>query len=101
MLRSGALVDRVALQLVITALELTVRPGLTLIFCLCLALDPLSTVMAVLFHGAANGCQSYVTARVMGGDAPLMAAITSAQHFSAVLSLPVSLLLLKHMTGHE
>ena len=95
----GAMADRVALQLVTTALKLIVMPGLTLIFCLWLALDPLSTAMAVLFMALPTAATSYVMARAMGGDAALMAAITSTQHFFAVLSLPLWLLLVKHMTG--
>jgi len=95
----GAMADRVALQLVTTALKLIVMPGLTLIFCLWLALDPLSTAMAVLFMALPTAATSYVMARAMGGDAALMAAITSTQHFFAFLSLPLWLLLVKHMTG--
>jgi len=95
----GAMADRVALQLVTTALKLIVMPGLTLIFCLWLALDPLSTAMAVLFMALPTAATSYVMARAMGGDAALMAAITSTQHFFAVLSLPLWLLLVKHVTG--
>ncbi len=95
----GAMADRVVLQLVTTALKLIVMPGLTLIFCLWLALDPLSTAMAVLFMALPTAATSYVMARAMGGDAALMAAITSTQHFFAVLSLPLWLLLVKHVTG--
>ena len=40
-----------------------------------------------------------VLARAMGGDAPLMAAITSTEHFFAILTLPLWLLLVKQLTG--
>ena len=56
-------------------------PGLTLIFCLCLAPDPLSTAMAMLCMALPTAATSYVIARVMVGDAPLMAAMTSTKHF--------------------
>jgi len=95
----GAMADRVALQLATTALKLILMPGLTLVFCLWLALDPLSTAMAVLFMALPTAATSYVMARAMGGDAALMAAITSTQHFFAVLSLPLWLLLVKRLTG--
>jgi len=55
--------------------------------------------MAVLFMALPTAATSYVMARAMGGDAALMAAITSTQHFFAVLSLPLWLLLVKHVTG--
>jgi predicted permease len=95
----GAMADRLPLQLVTTALKLIVMPGLTLIFCLWLGLDPLSTAMAVLFMALPTAATSYVMARAMGGDAPLMAAITSTEHVLSVLSLPLWLLLVKHLTG--
>jgi len=96
---TGAMAARVALQLVTTALKLIVMPGLMLIFSRWLALDPLSTAMAVLFMALPTASTSYVMARAMGGDVPLMAAITSTQYFFAVLSLPLWLLLVKRVTG--
>jgi len=62
-LSSGAIGERVALQLVTTALKLIVMPSLTLIFCLWLALDPLPTAMAVLFMELSTAATSYVMAR--------------------------------------
>ena len=82
----GTMADRVALRLVITALKLIVTPALTLIFYLCLALDPLATAMAVLCMALPTAATSYVIARVMVGDAPLMAAMTSTQHFLQCLA---------------
>ena len=98
-LSSGVMVDRVAPQLVTTVRNLIVMPGLTLVFCLWLALDPVPTAMAVLFMALPTAATSYVMARTMGGDAPLMAAITSTQHFFSVLTLPLWLLLVKRVTG--
>jgi predicted permease len=95
----GAMADRLPLQLVTSALKLVVMPGLTLAFCLGLGLDPLSTAMAVLFMALPTAATSYVMARAMGGDAPLMAAITSTEHVLAILSLPLWLLLVKQLTG--
>ena len=42
---------------------------------------------------------SYVMARAMGGDAPLMAAITSSQHLLSVVTLPFWLFAVKWLTG--
>ena len=95
----GAMADRLPLQLVTSALKLIVMPGLTLAFCLWLGLEPLSIAMAVLFMALPTAATSYVMARAMGGDAPLMAAITSTEHVLSILSLPLWLLLVKHLTG--
>ncbi len=95
----GAMTDRLPLQLVTAFLKLVIMPGLTLAFCLWLGLEPLSIAMAVLFMALPTAATSYVMARAMGGDAPLMAAITSTEHVLAILSLPLWLLLVKHLTG--
>jgi len=94
-----AMGDRVALQLATAALKLVAMPGLTLLLCLWLGLDPLPTAMAVLFMALPTAATSYVMARAMGGDAPLMAAITSSEHLLAVVSLPLWLLLVRQLTG--
>jgi len=95
----GALADRVALQLWTAALKLIAVPALTLGFCLALGLDPLATAMAVLFMALPTASSSYVMARAMGGDAPLMAAITTSQHALSVVTLPLWLLLVQAATG--
>ena len=95
----GAMRDRVALQFATAGLKLIVMPGLTLLFCLALGLEPLPTAMAVLFMALPTAATSYVMARAMGGDAPLMAAITSTEHVLALVSLPFWLFLVKHLTG--
>ena len=40
---------------------------------------------------------SYVMARAMGGDAPLMAALTSLEHLLSVATLPCWILLLQSL----
>lgn len=94
-----AMADRIPLQIVTSLLKLIVMPGLTLLFCLALDLPPLSIAMAVLFMALPTAATSYVMARAMGGDAPLMAAITSTEHLLAMLSLPLWLLLVRNLTG--
>lgn len=95
----GALADRVALQLWTAALKLVAVPGLTLLFCLALGLDAMATSMAVLFMALPTAASSYVMARAMGGDAPLMAALTTSQHALSVLTLPLWLLLVQALAG--
>ncbi|MBS7809913.1 AEC family transporter [Roseococcus pinisoli] len=95
----GAMTDRMALQLTTTFLKLVIVPGLTLAICLWLDLAPLATLIAVLFMALPTAATSYVMARAMGGDAPLMAAITSWEHFLSILTLPLWMLAVKAITG--
>ncbi|WP_424814615.1 AEC family transporter [Roseococcus sp. YIM B11640] len=98
-LSAGALTDRVPLQLATAAVKLLLVPAITLGICLWLGLEPLPTAMAVLFMALPTAATSYVMARAMGGDAPLMAAITSSEHFLSILTLPLWMLLVKMLTG--
>lgn len=95
----GALTDRLGLQLWTAALKLGAMPALTLLFCLALGLEALPTTVAVLFMALPTAATSYVMARAMGGDAPLMAAITTSEHLVAVLSLPFWLWLVQRLTA--
>lgn len=95
----SALSDRVPLQLATACLKLILVPGMTLAVCLWLDLAPLATTIAVLFMALPTAATSYVMARAMGGDAPLMAAITSSEHFLCVVTLPLWMLVVKAITG--
>lgn len=94
-----AMADRIPLQLATAFLKLAVVPGLTLGLCLWLGLAPLVTLIAVLFMALPTAATSYVMARAMGGDAPLMAAITSTEHFLCILTLPLWMIAVKAITG--
>ncbi|MCX8134899.1 MAG: AEC family transporter [Roseococcus sp.] len=94
-LSARTLRDRLALQLWTAGLKLLVMPGVTLLLCLALGLGALPTAMAVLFMALPTAATSYVMARAMGGDAPLMAAITTSEHALSVLTLPLWLLLVQ------
>ncbi|WP_236571723.1 AEC family transporter [Rhodovarius lipocyclicus] len=84
----GALKDRLPLQLVTSGLKLLVVPAITYAMCLLLGLEQMPTAMAVLFMALPTAATSYVMARAMGGDAPLMAAITTIEHILAAATLP-------------
>lgn len=86
--------DRMSTQALTGALKLLAMPALTLAFCRLLALDPLATAVAVLFMALPTAATSYVMARAMGGDAPLMAAITTSEHAASAATLPLWLALL-------
>jgi predicted permease len=85
----GALADRPGLQAATAVLKLLVMPALTLGLCRLLGLEPLPTAIAVLFMALPTASTSYVMARAMGGDAPLMAAVTTTEHAAAALTLPL------------
>ncbi len=93
-LSADALRDRIGVQALTGALKLMIMPLVTWGLCLAFGLDPLATAICVLFMALPTAATSYVMARAMGGDAPLMAAITTTEHLAAVLTLPLWVLLL-------
>ncbi len=74
-----------------------VFPLVTVIFAQLLGLSELETFVALLFSAAPTASSSYTLARQMGGDAPLMAAITTIQTALAFLTLPLSLLVVEQL----
>ncbi|MBP0443495.1 AEC family transporter [Roseomonas sp. SSH11] len=87
--------DRITLQGATAAWKLLAMPALTLAFCTLFGLDALPTAIATLFMALPTASTAYVMARMMGGDAPIMAAMTTLQHLLAVATLPVWLLILR------
>lgn len=74
-----------------------VFPLVTVALSLILGLSELETLVALLFSAAPTASSAYTLARQMGGDAPLMAAITTIQTVLAFLTLPLSLLLVEQL----
>jgi hypothetical protein len=81
--------DRPLTQAATAALKLVLMPLMTWALCAALGLGPLATAIAVLFMALPTAATSYVMARAMGGDAKLMAAITTSEHLLSVLTLPI------------
>ncbi len=81
--------DRPVVQAATAALKLVVMPAMTWALCAAVGLDPLPTAVAVLFMALPTAATSYVMSRAMGGDAKLMAAITTSEHLLSVATLPV------------
>lgn len=77
-----------------TGLKLLVLPGITAAGCWLLGVSPIATFVAVLFNGAPTSAASYILARQLGGDAPLMAGIITVQTACAMVTLPLVLTLL-------
>lgn len=80
--------DRVGTQAVTGVLKLTVMPAVTWALCMALGVPPLAMAVAVIFMALPTAATSYVMARAMGGDAPLMAAITTTEHIAAIVTMP-------------
>jgi predicted permease len=87
--------DRLPVQAATGVLKLLVMPVITLGFTTAFGLDGLPALFAVLFMALPTAATSYVMARAMGGDAPLIAAITTTQHMAALVTLPLWLMLLE------
>jgi hypothetical protein len=85
----GALRARPALQVATCVLKLGIMPAMTLALAGLFGLDALSAAVALVFMALPTATTSYVMARAMGGDAPLMAALTTTEHLLAVLTLPL------------
>ncbi|MEE2654309.1 MAG: AEC family transporter [Pseudomonadota bacterium] len=69
-------------------LKLCFMPILAIALCMYFGVFGLPMAIIVLYGGAPASPASYILARQMGGDAPLMAAILSAQTIIAALTLP-------------
>lgn len=91
----GAAFDRRALgnslrpALIASAVKFGLLPLVTLGTCLAMGLDSRVTAMAILFQALPTASSSYVMARQLGGDAPLMAAIIALQTVLALAVLPL------------
>jgi predicted permease len=81
--------DRPATQLATAAIKLAVMPVMTWVLCTAFGLGDIPTGIAVIFMALPTAATSYVMARAMGGDAPLMAAITTSEHLLSVVTLPI------------
>jgi predicted permease len=88
-----ALGGRLLLQATSGAIKLVLLPAITWAFGRLAGLDGAALAITVLFMALPTASSSYIMARQMGGDAPLMAAITTTQHLAAVATLPVVLAL--------
>lgn len=53
-----------------------------------------AATLAILFQSLPTASSSYVMARQLGGDAPLMAGICALQTVAAAVAVPLALILL-------
>jgi len=83
-----------AAALATCALKLVLMPAATALACRLLGIEGLSAAVAVLFTAGPISASSYVLARQLGGDAPLMAGLITLTTMAAALTMPVTLALL-------
>jgi malonate transporter len=76
---------------VATTLRLLVMPMLVLAGTLLVGLDGIAKTAALICGAVPGASSSYILARQLGGDAPLMANITTAQTLAAMLTMPLIL----------
>jgi malonate transporter and related proteins len=79
---------------VAAGLKLVATPAVTLLMCSALGVEGLTMRVAVLFNALPVSASSYVLARQMGGDAPLMAAAITVTTLGAAVTLPLAIVLL-------
>ncbi len=75
-----------------SAMKFLVMPVVTILFAMVVGLTGPALTTALLFQALPTASSAYITARQLGGDAPLMAGITAAQTVLAVVAIPLVLL---------
>ncbi|TDR88249.1 AEC family transporter [Enterovirga rhinocerotis] len=80
--------EKPGMQVLTAGLKLVAMPALTLALGSVFGLDGTTLAVVVLIMGMPTATTAYVMARVLGGDARLMAAIITLQHLIAIATLP-------------
>jgi predicted permease len=75
-------------------LKLVLMPAATALACRLFGIEGLTAAVAVLFTAGPISASSYVLARQLGGDAPLMAGLITLTTIAAALTMPLMLALL-------
>ena len=81
----------------VSFVKLVIMPPLMWGLCVLLGGDEMAQGVALLCGAAPGAAASYILARLMGGDAPLMAGIVALTTVGSALSIPI-LLALFHLT---
>ena len=79
---------------VTAGLKLLVMPAATALFCRLLGVEGAAAAAAILFTAVPISASSYVLARQLGGDAPLLAGLITLTTIAAALTMPLVLALL-------
>jgi predicted permease len=79
---------------VASVLKLVVTPALAAALCWALSVDGVARGCAVICAAVPGAASAYILAKQLGGDAPLMAGITTVQTLAAIATMPLMLALL-------
>ncbi len=79
--------------------KMVVFPAAILLLALAMGLSPTETLVAVLFGAVPTAAAGYTLARQMGGDAPLMAAMITLQTMLALVTMPLTVVLVQRLLG--
>jgi malonate transporter and related proteins len=74
-----------------TLLKLLVMPAFVAVGAMALGIESAAKTAALICAGVPGASSSYILARQLGGDAPLMANITTAQTLAAMVTMPIIL----------
>lgn len=77
-----------------SVVKFIVLPVVTLGFCHLFGLRGEAAIAAILFQALPTASSSYILARHLGGDAPLMAGIIAGQTLLAAIALPLAVITL-------
>lgn len=75
-----------------SVIKFGLMPTATTIACLAFGLSGPAAVAALIFQALPTASSSYIMARQLGGDAPLMAGITATQTLVASFALPLAVI---------
>jgi malonate transporter len=75
---------------------MVIFPLLVGVVALAIGLDPLATMIAIIFGVVPSAASAYTLARQMGGDGPTMAAIVTIQTATSFVTLALTLMLAQH-----
>ena len=73
-----------------SVVKFMIMPLTTLCACHVFGLDGKAAIAALLFQALPTASSSYIMARQLGGDAPLMAGIIASQTLLAAVALPIA-----------
>jgi predicted permease len=93
-LRLGVVLARPALVLIATLGQLVLKPLLAFGLARLLGVGGTALAVVILVSAVPTSTSSYILARLMGGDAELMAALITTTTFLALATLPLVLILL-------
>jgi len=79
--------------------KMIVFPAGIAVAALASGLDPISTLVAMIFGSVPTAAGAYSLAKQMGGDAPAMAAIVTLQTALSFITLPLTLMLVARFLG--